>query len=319
MIYKNFSEFKRKNKSIKKIATINGVFDLFHKGHVDAINQCLSINKDLIILVNSDKSTTRIKGLGRPKEKLNKRLNNINHRFNSCHIIPFFELTPVKVLQKINPITHFYSDDWGEDLVEKIYLKNTEFSKIRKNIDISTSKLLKQKESKNNKAVILDRDGTITVDKLYKNNISNLTYKEGSIEGLKILRNEGYKLFVVSNQSGVARGLIDKKTVLQFNNKIKSDLLKDGIYIEKFYTSFSLKNSSIYRKPNNKFIELISDNFEVALKDSWVIGDKDSDILFGKLSNCKTVRISSDYSQKISPNIKSSTLLDAAKKIIRYS
>ena len=70
---------------------------------------------------------------------------------------------------------------------------------------------------------------------------------------------------------------------------------------------------------NNKFAEIISDNYKIALKESWVIGDKDSDILFGKLSNCKTIRISSSYTKEDKSNYFVNNLLEASNKILNHS
>jgi len=319
MIFKNVDELLKNNKSEINFSTINGVFDLLHEGHRDAINQCLAKVEKLTILVNSDKSTNRIKGQNRPIEKIEKRLMKLHSFYPNCNIVQFHELTPVKVLSKLNPKLHFYSDDWGEDLVEMRYLRNTEFIKVVKNIDISTTSIINSPNEIVKKAIILDRDGTITVDKRYKNNIDNFEFKNFSIEGLKSLYDQGFLLFVVSNQSGVTKGLVTKKDVNKFNNKMKKDLAAEGVEVVKFYTSYSSDENSIYRKPNNKFAEIISDNYKIALKESWVIGDKDSDILFGKLSNCKTIRISSSYAKEDKSNYFVDNLLEASNKILNHS
>ena len=98
MIFKNVDELLKHNKSEISFSTINGVFDLLHKGHRDAINQCLAKVEKLTILVNSDKSTNRIKGQNRPIEKIEKRLMKLHSFYPSCNIVQFHELTPVKVL-----------------------------------------------------------------------------------------------------------------------------------------------------------------------------------------------------------------------------
>ena len=101
MIFKNVDELLKYNKSEKSFSTINGVFDLLHEGHRDAINQCLAKVEKLTILVNSDKSTKRIKGQNRPIEKIEKRLMKLHSFYPNCNIVQFHELTPVKVLVKI--------------------------------------------------------------------------------------------------------------------------------------------------------------------------------------------------------------------------
>ena len=168
----------------------------------------------------------------------------------------------------------------------------------------------------NNESKYIEKDTAFVVSILDE---YNFEFKNFSIEGLKSLYDQGFLLFVVSNQSGVAKGLVTKKDVRKFNNKMKKDLAAEGVEVVKFYTSYSSNENSIYRKPNNKFAEIISDNYKIALKESWVIGDKDSDILFGKLSNCKTIRISSSYTKEDKSNYFVNNLLEASNKILNHS
>ena len=69
-----------------------------------------------------------------------------------------------------------------------------------------------------NKAVFLDRDGTINVDKSYLNKIKEFEYLPGVIEGLRMLQDAGFILIIVTNQSGIARGYYSEEDFLELND-----------------------------------------------------------------------------------------------------
>ena len=97
------------------------------------------------------------------------------------------------------------------------------------------------------KAIFLDRDGTINVEKDYLHKIEDFEFEKNVIEGLKILAELGYIFVVVTNQSGIARGYYSEEDLIILNNHINDILNKEGIKIEKFYF---LSSSS--RKRNRK-------------------------------------------------------------------
>ena len=86
-----------------------------------------------------------------------------------------------------------------------------------------------------NKAVFLDRDGTINVDKEYLSRIEAFEYLPGTIEGLKILQDAGYLLIIVTNQSGIARGYYREEDYLNLENWMVNDLAQKGIKISASY------------------------------------------------------------------------------------
>ena len=77
-----------------------------------------------------------------------------------------------------------------------------------------------------NKAIILDRDGTINIEKDYLHKIEDFEFEEGVVEGLKILADLGYIFVVVTNQSGIARGYYTEKDLEILNNYIGKTLEK---------------------------------------------------------------------------------------------
>ena len=155
------------------------------------------------------------------------------------------------------------------------------------------------------KAIFLDRDGTINVEKDYIYKSEDLVFEEGSIEALKTFKNLGYILIVVSNQSGIARGYFTEADLNIFNNNMNEILKKNGVEITEFYCCLhhpdgigKYKKVCECRKPNNKMIEDAIKKYNIDREKSYMIGDKISDIGAGLKSNLKTVLVKTGYGLK---------------------
>ena len=155
------------------------------------------------------------------------------------------------------------------------------------------------------KAIFLDRDGTINVEKDYIYKSEDLVFEEGSIEALKTFKNLGYILIVVSNQSGIARGYFTEADLNIFNNNMNEILKKNGVEITEFYCCphhpdgiGEYKKVCECRKPNNKMIEDAIKKYNIDREKSYMIGDKISDIGAGLKSNLKTVLVKTGYGLK---------------------
>lgn len=155
------------------------------------------------------------------------------------------------------------------------------------------------------KAIFLDRDGTINVEKDYIYKSEDLVFEEGTIEALKTFKNLGYILIVVSNQSGIARGYFTEKDLNIFNNNMNEILKKNGVEITEFYCCphhpdgiGEYKKVCECRKPNNKMIEDAIKKYNIDREKSYMIGDKTSDIGAGLKSNLKTVLVKTGYGLK---------------------
>ena len=155
------------------------------------------------------------------------------------------------------------------------------------------------------KAIFLDRDGTINVEKDYIYKSEDLVFEEGTIDALKTFKNLGYILIVVSNQSGIARGYFTEEDLNIFNNNMNEILKKNGVEITEFYCCphhpdgiGEYKKVCECRKPNNKMIEDAIKKYNIDREKSYMIGDKTSDIGAGLKSNLKTVLVKTGYGLK---------------------
>lgn len=148
-----------------------------------------------------------------------------------------------------------------------------------------------------NKAVFLDRDGTIIEDVGYLKKRSEIKFLPRVSEAIKLLNESGFKVIVVTNQAGVAKGYFTEETVKEINQSIQKTLAEQGAYIDKIYycphhieaTVEEYRKDCYCRKPNPGMIEEAAFEFRIDLEKSFVIGDKISDIEAGQKVGCKAI------------------------------
>jgi D-glycero-D-manno-heptose 1,7-bisphosphate phosphatase len=133
-----------------------------------------------------------------------------------------------------------------------------------------------------NHAVFLDRDGTIIQEKNYLCRPEDVAIFPDAAAGLKRLGDAGFKLFIVSNQSGVGRGYFTLADVARVNEHLCRELARDGIRFEKIYIAPEAPDQpSRGRKPSPQFLFDARDEFNLNLAQSFVVGDKLGDLECG--------------------------------------
>ena len=131
------------------------------------------------------------------------------------------------------------------------------------------------------KAAFLDRDGVINIDHGYVSKIEDFEFKEGIFELLKTLQEMGFTLFVVTNQSGIARGYYTLDDFLKLSDYMLKELKKRGFEIKEIaYCAHhpEVTGNCSCRKPKPGMILDLSKKYGINLKESLLIGDKQSDI-----------------------------------------
>ena len=132
------------------------------------------------------------------------------------------------------------------------------------------------------RAVFLDRDGTLIEDKDYLHRPEEVIFFPGAIEALKKLQAAGFLLFLVTNQSGVGRGLFTMADVENVHAHIIAMLARDGVGFEKIYVAPEAPDEpSRGRKPSPQFLFDARDEFGIDPGQSFMIGDKVSDLECG--------------------------------------
>lgn len=163
-----------------------------------------------------------------------------------------------------------------------------------------------------NKFIILDRDGTIIEDKGYLFRPEDIEFLPGAIEGLKNLQNAGYKFVIISNQAGIARGYYNIEAAEKFNEELTAQLANHGIKIEKIYICPhhpEITGPCSCRKPNTGLALQAAKEFNINLRNSYFVGDKDCDIELGQKCGGKTCLINNGQYQILShPNLKVANL-----------
>ncbi|HEY5297400.1 MAG TPA: HAD family hydrolase [Verrucomicrobiae bacterium] len=133
-----------------------------------------------------------------------------------------------------------------------------------------------------NRAVFLDRDGTMIAEVNYLHRPEQVEIFPATRVGLKKLSAAGFKLFIVSNQSGVGRGYFTMADVDKVNQRLCDELARDGIRIEKIYIAPEKPDApSRGRKPSPQFLFDARDEFDLNLAESFMVGDKFMDLECG--------------------------------------
>jgi D-glycero-D-manno-heptose 1,7-bisphosphate phosphatase len=129
------------------------------------------------------------------------------------------------------------------------------------------------------KVLFLDRDGIINVDHGYVSKIEDFEFTEGIFEFLHLFIEKGYKLFIVTNQSGIGRGYYTQDDFEILTKWMLVQLEKEKIHIESVhYCNHAPEMHCVCRKPATGMVDEILEQHEVDLNNSWMIGDKQSDI-----------------------------------------
>ena len=158
-----------------------------------------------------------------------------------------------------------------------------------------------------NKAVFLDRDGTINVEKNYLFKIEDFEFLPGVIEALKLFQENGYKLIIITNQSGIARGYYTEEDFHKLNDWMIDTLKKYGIYIDAVYycphhpdaINQEYRMDCQCRKPNIGLFIKAAEEFNIDLSKSIAIGDKIRDCSICSTTSCSGYLIGNNESTDI--------------------
>ena len=153
------------------------------------------------------------------------------------------------------------------------------------------------------RAVFLDRDGTINVEKNYLHKVEDFEFIPGAQEAIKKLKEAGFVVIVVSNQSGVARGYFGEDSVNQLHQHIQTELAVYGTSIDAFYfcSHHPVKGLGAYKvdcncrkgKPGMLMQAALEHNLD--LQHSFMVGDKLADIVAGERAGCKSILVLTGY------------------------
>lgn len=169
--------------------------------------------------------------------------------------------------------------------------------------DFKAGRVQSKNLSNKQKAIFLDRDGTINKYVGFLREIEQFELLPNTSEAIKKINNSGYLAIVVTNQPVIARGEVTFEQLDQIHNKMETLLGKDGAYLDGIYFCphhphkgfegeiSELKVECECRKPKPGMLLQAAKDFNIDLSKSWMIGDSDNDILAGENAGCSTARV----------------------------
>lgn len=179
------------------------------------------------------------------------------------------------------------------------------------------------------KAIFLDRDGVINQEAGYVKNWQEFKLLPRVVDALQILHLSDFIVIVISNQSGIAKGLYQYDEVLNIHQNLNLLLSPQQAKIDAFYfcphhpegiNEYGVDCSC--RKPKNGMILQAAKDWNIDLQSSYFIGDSERDIIAGKNSGCTTYRVKSGHAlgkQDVSSDFLVNDLYEAVEKILNLS
>ena len=176
------------------------------------------------------------------------------------------------------------------------------------------------------KAVFLDKDGTLIEDVPYNVDPARIRLTEGAAEGVRLLHARGYRLIVVSNQSGVARGLFPEAALGPVAARLRALLAEAGVPLAGFYycphhpegSEDAYRRACTCRKPAPGLLRRAAADHGLDLARSWLIGDILDDVEAGHRAGCRAILLDNGHETEWlpgphrRPDYRAATLADAA-------
>lgn len=179
------------------------------------------------------------------------------------------------------------------------------------------------------KAIFLDRDGTINIHRGHLSDINQFELVENAAKAIKLINESGYLAIVITNQPVISRGDLTFEGLDEIHKKMETLLGKEGAYLDAIYfcphypeSGFpnevkELKIECDCRKPKIGMLLKAKERFNIDLTKSWFVGDADLDILCGQNGGCKTILIDQGKGKDSKPDYKVKNLLEAIEEIMK--
>jgi len=175
------------------------------------------------------------------------------------------------------------------------------------------------------RAVFLDRDGTIMEDSNYVGDVSRVVLIPTATGALKQLQDAGYRLFIVTNQSGVGRGYFSHEDVAAIHAHLDEQFGRAGVRFDRYYICpHHPEDNCDCRKPKPKFLLEAAHEYNLDLARCYMIGDRASDIQAGVAAGTKTILVrtgagrDTQAKQEVKPDFVAEDIGEAATWILKH-
>ena len=167
------------------------------------------------------------------------------------------------------------------------------------------------------KTIFLDRDGVINKEVNYLYKVDNFVFIDGVFDACKNYLELGYKIIVITNQSGIARGYYSKYDYIKLTNWMLSQFDNHGISIlDTFYCPHLPESNCNCRKPSPGMFITAKEKYNIDMENSWAIGDKESDIEAAKCAGITNTILVRSGHQINEYSSKASFIIDSIKNSI---
>lgn len=285
-----------------------------------------------LVFINKNNLVTQLNLKNSPRDFYYKNLVNAGMFIISPKALEYF-----KSLRNVNMehdfVSHFIEEEQVYAYVSCEYIKDVgtpeRFMLAEKDLQsgLVFSKNLKNKQ----KAIFLDRDGTINIFKNFIKNASEIELISGTADAIKLINNSGYLAIVVSNQPVIARGEATFEDVDYCFNKIETLLGESGAYLDGIYYcphhphkgyAGEIKDLKIIcdcRKPNIGLINKAKEDFNLDLSKCFMVGDSNLDIQTAINANIKSIRVKTGVREEspLKADFTFNNLLEAMKEILK--
>jgi rfaE bifunctional protein nucleotidyltransferase chain/domain len=305
----------------KTIVAVSGSFDILHPGHSNLLSEARAAGDVLIVLLNSDASVRAYKGPGRPLNDQQKRAAAVAALPGVDAVIIFDELVPLAALEKLKPDIVANGPEYGPGCIEQELVESWGgrilVTSARSGGNSTSERASLAGMAANPRAILFDRDGTLVEDPGYLSRPQDLVWRAGAMEALSRLAGAGYRLFIVTNQSGIGRGMFTVADMERVNRRIQDDMAAAGIALDGiYYCPHGPGEGCDCRKPATGLLLRAAREHGLDLSKSWLVGDKCSDIAAGRMANMRTALVYSGISCRPAPHLSAPDLGRAAELIL---
>lgn len=324
----------------RMVGFTSGVFDLLHPGHVSYLEAARKLCDELVVGVNSDASVSALKGPLRPIQGEEARAKVVAGLRSVDHVFLFSEQNNNENIRALKPDLYIKAGDYDRSKLSSAPLVEEYGGKVvtvpfeagfssTDLVGTVVERYLPQLAAfeeppprEKRPAIFLDRDGTVNKEVQYLHEPEKFELIPGVLEGMKLLRDAGYRIVIVTNQPGIGLGYFTKEDFFRVMGRMLREVSEAGILIDKIYFSpYSKADKTSCRKPGTRLVERAVEELNLDLEASYVIGDMTSDIQLAKNAGCrsclvKTGKGGSDGLYEGEPDLAAENLLEAARAIV---